>query len=247
MSESLAAQATEALKDLLISCALEPGGCYTEAAISDRLGLGKTPVREALTLLVNRGWLKPTKGRGYEVLPPTFDAMRDLFATRQLLEPSAARMGAGRLDEHDAARLLTLCSPDPDSSTPEGRLVATKLHRDLHLGIVAAAGNEVLTDLVKLLLDQTSRLAFLVLSAGGWDGAFADTHLDLVNAMIDGDGPLAEALLAEHILESEQAAYAVLQGETSLGRLARRVGGAAPAEAPTDDLGIDRRSFVAGR
>lgn len=246
MSESLATQATEALKDLLTSCALEPGGCYTEAAISNRLCLGKTPVREALTLLVDRGWLKPTKGRGYEVLPPTLDLMRDFFATRQLLEPPAARLGAGRLSGAEAARLLSLCSPEPDYSTPEGRLAATKRNRDLHVGVVAAAGNAVLTDMVTLLLDQTDRLAFLVLSAGGWEAGFVRPHRQLVAAMIDGDGLRAEALLADHLLASEQAAYEVLDSEEALGQLAQRVWSTSKRRSASADAVIDIRPVAVG-
>ncbi len=213
MPDSLAAKAIDALKDLLVSSALEPGGCYTEAAISDRLGLGKTPVREALTLLVNRGWLKPTKGRGYEVRPLTREAVRDLFATRQLLEPAAARLGAGRFSDDQAAQLLALCAPYGDFSTVEGRLDFTKRNRDVHIGIVASADNPVLTGVVTQLLERTDQLAFVALAIGEWEVGARDPHTEIVKAMAAGDGVLAEALLADHILEAEQAAYVALDHE----------------------------------
>lgn len=205
MATSQAEQAAELLKDLLIACALEPGAFYTEATISSQIGLGKTPVREALTRLVEQGWVLPAKGRGYEILPVTFGGIRQLFRARLIVEPPATELAAGRLDTNTADHLIGLCQPRQGDSSVNDCLELLRTNREIHATIVASSGNAFLERIVVHLLEHTDRLMFMGMAADNWKTTGPAQRVELVTALVDGDGSRARELATEHICEAESA------------------------------------------
>lgn len=210
MSKSQAEQAADQLKDLLIGCVLEPGAFYTEAVISSLIGLGKTPVREALTRSIEQGWVKPAKGRGYEILPVTFGGVRELFAARLIVEPAATELAAGRVDDETVDFLLGLCRPAPYERNLTGCLEYLRTNRQIHETVVAASGNSVLTAIVGRLLERSDRLMFMGMAANNWESTASADRVQLVRAVADGEGRRARTLAAAQIREIERASMNAL-------------------------------------
>ncbi len=96
------------LRQLIITCALEPGENVSEAELAERLQMSKTPVREALLRLRSEGFVETFPRRGYRVLPITLADMNQLLDARVVLEGGAAAFAAGAItdDELDTLDLL---------------------------------------------------------------------------------------------------------------------------------------------
>lgn len=93
-SVSLREQVVDAVLHDLQSGVFTPGERVTEEGLARRLNVSRTPIREALSQLSHQGTLAVREGGGFVVPLPTADEVRDIHATRMLLEPAAVRMAA---------------------------------------------------------------------------------------------------------------------------------------------------------
>src|ERR1700722_11213982 len=75
-----------------------PGDRLTEEHIATVLGVSRTPVREALGILAQRGILSRRRGSGFAVSMPSLKSLEDTFELRRLLEPYAARRAASEIN-----------------------------------------------------------------------------------------------------------------------------------------------------
>lgn len=73
---------------------IPPGTSFSEATMSEDLGMSRAPVREALIVLNQLGWVTSQPRSGYLVAPMTLSDLRELFTLRALLEPKAAELAA---------------------------------------------------------------------------------------------------------------------------------------------------------
>ena len=90
--------AYERLRDDIIHWRLEPGTPLAEIEVSARIGVSRTPVREALSRLINEGLVSNTSGRTAVVTPVSRAQIEQLFELREALETQAARLAARRRD-----------------------------------------------------------------------------------------------------------------------------------------------------
>jgi DNA-binding GntR family transcriptional regulator len=87
------------LRDEIIGWDLQPGTVVAEVEQSERLGMSRTPVREALARLAADGLVVALPGRGLVVTGISVDDIRELFELREALEVTAAKLAAKRGDE----------------------------------------------------------------------------------------------------------------------------------------------------
>jgi GntR family transcriptional repressor for pyruvate dehydrogenase complex len=202
------------IKDMILSGELAPGDRLPpEKELSDRLGLSRSSMREAVKALEVIRVLDVRRGDGTYVtsLEPrllleaiTFvvdlhddDSILELFAVRRILEPAAAGLAAARPDQERVAELRRQIAAI-DQTAVIDELVAHDLA--FHATIVEGAGNSYLTTLIESLSGHTVR-------ARVWRGltqenATARTlseHSAIVDALEIGDAKLAEALMVAHI------------------------------------------------
>ena len=90
--------AYESLRDDIIQWRLEPGAPLAEVELSARIGLSRTPVREALSRLIAEGLVSNAYGRTAVVTPVSREHIRKLFELREALDTQAARLAARRRD-----------------------------------------------------------------------------------------------------------------------------------------------------
>jgi GntR family transcriptional regulator of vanillate catabolism len=98
-------KATLGLRELIFNGELAPGQCVPEVAVAVRLGVSRTPLRLALGTLAHEGLLKPLTGGGFLVCSFTLDDVADAIELRGVLEGTAARFAAERLDSADELEL----------------------------------------------------------------------------------------------------------------------------------------------
>jgi DNA-binding GntR family transcriptional regulator len=139
------------LKQDIFDFRLVPGDRFSEAEVAERLGISRTPVREALFRLQREGYLDVTARSGWVVLPLDFELFDHLCDLRMVLEVAAVRRLCDRDDDDADARDDDPLEPlrktwlvDPEQRLTDHRRLA-ELDEGFSMALVAAAGNPEIT------------------------------------------------------------------------------------------------------
>ena len=210
------------IKDDIISCALQPGEDISEGVLAARYRLGKSPIRSAMMRLRQEGLVVSRGRQGNAVSAVTLRDVQEIFQLRLVLEVTAVRLAAGKVD---AGRLRSLneaahATWSPGDEASESAYL--RANRDLHRYVAESSGNQRLAALVVGLMEQHERIVRLGLSLQNREHEFHHFHDDLVDALIEGDGDQA-ARLTEAALRGGQRkvmeALADSADRVSLGRM----------------------------
>ena len=204
---SLADRAYLRLREEIISVALPPGTLLREEELTRRLGVGRTPVREAVQRLHRDGFVTVIPRRGTLVSEINITDLAGIYEVRAHLESWAARLAAERAGEADRAEAEALLA-ELEALTPGGRyehLLA--LDRRIHRFAYRCAQNAHLAE----TLDQYHNLSLRILNVAMKRYPKLTPQLDdvvhdqrrLLNAIIAGDGAAAEQAAAEHVTRFE--------------------------------------------
>lgn len=149
ISEAVAA----AVREMIVSGALEPGARVNEVQLAARLGVSRTPLREALGRLVAEGALRSVPRSGTYVLELTVEEVDQLYLVRALLDPAALEL-AGIPPARQLARLSALNREIGRERDPE-RVI--ELDDRWHLELLAGCPNRVLIELIQQFMQRTRR------------------------------------------------------------------------------------------
>ncbi len=195
----LSEQAYRAIRDLVVTLDLPPGSVVSEADLMARLGMGRTPVREALRALARERLLEVYPRRGIFVAGVDARDLASLSEARALLEPAAARLAATRLTDVDRAELDGLLRElDVIERKPREReLIA--LDRRLHAFVYRCARNPFLESALDEYYTHALRIWFLALDRLEHLGDAVLEHRAILEAIRDGDEQRAADTMAAHI------------------------------------------------
>jgi DNA-binding GntR family transcriptional regulator len=186
----------DAIKRAILAGELRPGQSLVEAELAQRLGVSKTPVREALKTLAGAGLVTMSPYRGATVRAIDADTARAIYDMRLLLEPEAVRRAVLRAaGQADPAGRAALDRADAACDEAERSLANREFHRALYLG----CGNPLLVGVLDDLRDQTA-----LVSAAAWQQEpswrqEAGEHRAILAAAAAGDADHAARLVAAHI------------------------------------------------
>jgi GntR family transcriptional regulator of vanillate catabolism len=142
------------IRELIVDGSLPAGARVAEAAIAERLGVSRTPVRNALPALAMQGLLEPRGRRGYAVRRFSVEQTFEATELRCALEGYAANAIARRPIASDLLAELRDCLAEGDQIFSKGFLVKEdeerygRMNERFHQAIVRGAGNALLTDLI---------------------------------------------------------------------------------------------------
>jgi DNA-binding GntR family transcriptional regulator len=210
------------LRDEIVLCELAPGDRITESEVARRIGLGKTPVREALRRLMHEGLVLVRPRQSYVVAPITLADVEELCALRLIVEPAAVTLAAGRLDASRVATLDRLSRVGYDLADPASIRAFHQANRTLHTTIAQASGNARLAALVDQLLVELQRMIQfgLLVHPRSDSGASVARHVALVNALRRGHATAARQLVEREIRATERMVTESLMRHTSVRRIA---------------------------
>ncbi|BBG02451.1 MULTISPECIES: GntR family transcriptional regulator [Pseudonocardia] len=206
MSEATPRRASEraqtALREQILSGDLPGGTRLGEVELAERLGLSRTPVREALSRLAAEGLVELHAHRGARVTEFTETDLEDIFDVRRALEPRATERAAGRastadLDELDALaqEMLAIGSPGPGQDLD--RLV--ELNQRFHARLLEIAAAPTLTAALAGVVHAPVVLrTFHSYDAASLARSLAH-HVEIVAALRAGDGGWAAAVMVSHL------------------------------------------------
>lgn len=194
---SLAERAYREIRRRIIELDLAPGDVVREADLQAELGIGRTPIREALQRLAREHFVTVIPRRGMFVSAIDVDELALLYETRSVMEPYAARLACRRgtaadWDEMEEVLALT----ERPGATPAQLL---SLDRRCHEIIWRAAGNRFLTDTLDMLYAQSDRLWHIYLADVNDMDEAVDEHRAIHRALQSRDAQRAAELLDIHV------------------------------------------------
>jgi len=194
---TLAEQAYQQLRRMIVKLDYAPGDVLREDAIQTQVGIGRTPVREALQRLAREHFITVIPRRGMFVSGIDVSELSILFETRTVLEPYVARLAAARgNDDHWDSMAENLTSADQADSDPAHLM---EIDRRCHEIMWEAADNRFLLDTLDMLYAQSDRLWNLYLAdVSDMSEAVAEHHL-VLDALRSADGDRAAALMEAHV------------------------------------------------
>lgn len=192
---SLTAQAYERIEDLIVKLDLAPGTALSEAELSARLGIGRTPVREALQRLAREHLVQILPQRG--VLVSELDIKRQLrlLEARREVERMVARFAARRATAAEREQFAELASEFAAAAKTRDQtrfMRADKLFNDLSL---RSARNEFAAGAMGLMHGLSRRFWFMHHRQADDTESIARLHARLAQAIADGDEAAAGAAL----------------------------------------------------
>ncbi|WP_255780380.1 GntR family transcriptional regulator [Dactylosporangium sp. AC04546] len=195
-------RAVEQLRERILGGEYAPGERLGEVDLAEKLGVSRTPVREALRRLSAEGLVELTTNKGARVVEYPREDLDHIFEIRARLEGLAARAAATTASAADLDRLDAIATELKEHSEA-GRLEEVyRLNADYHATLNGLAGSPV----VAATVAQLVHASVLMRTLHAFDEAAlrrsANHHLEIVAALRARDGDWAEAVMRAHLLSA---------------------------------------------
>jgi len=200
----LADRAYVAIRDLIVSLRLAPGSLIDERRLVETLGIGRTPVREALRRLAQEQLIEVFPRRGMFVTGVDVRDLARISEVRAALEPEAARLAAERATDEERDDLAAL----GDRIRRGADLM--NLDERIHRAIYAAAHNDLLEKTLGEYYVLALRIWMIALERAEDLEDAVEAHRDLIQAIVVANGDRAAEIMRAHVQDFEQAMRKVL-------------------------------------
>lgn len=217
---SRADEVYEELKRNVSEFKLVPGDRFTETEISERLGVSRTPVRQALFKLQQEGFVEVLFRSGWRVLPFDFNQFEELYDLRMVLETTAAHRlcdDALKVDNSLLEALAAIWLVPPEQRSSDTVQVA-QWDEAFHCALVAAAGN---AEMARVHRDVTERIRVirrLDFTKQPRIDATYEEHAKILKAIQRKRGDQAALLLRSHIQTSQAEVRKITLHQVHLAR-----------------------------
>ena len=196
---SLADRAYLSIRDLIVSLELAPGALIDERQLVETLGIGRTPVREALRRLAQEQLVEVFPRRGMFVTGVDVRDLARISEVRAALEPEAARLAAERATDEERDELASL------SDQIKGGADLMSLDERIHRAVYAAAHNHLLEKTLGEYYVLALRIWMIALDRAQDLADAVEAHRDLVHEIVVGNGLGAAEVMRAHVENFEQA------------------------------------------
>ncbi|MFW2334195.1 GntR family transcriptional regulator [Ilumatobacter sp.] len=193
----MSAQAYDRIRRMIVRLELAPGDVLREEDLQDRLGIGRTPIREALQRLARDQFVIVIPRRGMSVASIDVDELAMLYETRAVMEPYAARLAATRGTADQWDEMAALIEQSLRTGVPPSDLL--DVDRRCHEIIWDAAGNRFLTDTLDMLYAQSDRVWHMYLVDVADTRHAVDEHIEILDVLRAGDADRAADLVEAHV------------------------------------------------
>ncbi len=187
----------EHLRRAVLDGEIAPGGRIGEVELGERLGVSRTPIREAIMRLTQDGLLVAEANKGVRVRTVTAQEARDTYTVREELDGLAAALAAAAHSPADAGTLRAALDAVNASQSQDYRQ-QTRLDLQFHRAITVAAHNATLSDLAR---DLEQRVALIKHQTRTYN-AHPDTaaqHAAILRAVLDRDAGAAREAARVHV------------------------------------------------
>lgn len=205
---SLSERAYEQLVRMITRLELAPGAVLVERSLMAQLGIGRTPVREALQRLASEGLVTHQPHRGMFVSDIGAADVQQIYEFRTLIDGTAVSLAATRASRAQVAALAEIQAALVQATIDDDIDRYVSNDRAFHEAIAAASQNRLLAEVVPRIFNLHLRLWFYISTkAGGWHD-IAHAHEEMTRAVVDGlrrrDANAARVAMESYILRRHQ-------------------------------------------
>lgn len=202
-------QAFHWLKKKIISLEYPMGSALVENDVCRELGMGRTPVREAIQQLAAEGLVSILPRKGTFVSNISFWDFEKLLETRLMLETHVVRELANSITPEQVTKLRSLFDEVP-SLLKQGNLgELLKIDRKFHQQMVAMLDNPYLDSIAEHIYDLVTRTWYLSFRKRSQDdlALTLQDHLEILNKLEQGRADAAEEAVREHVLNFKHKVF----------------------------------------
>lgn len=191
------------LRQAIITGEFAPGERLMEIALADRLGVSRTPVREAIRKLELEGLVVMIPRRGAEVARITEEGLRNVLEVRCALEELAVTLACRRIDEEGKAKLKACHLQFVDAVEKGDTLEIADQDEAFHECIFEQSRNGRLLQIIHNLKEQMYRYRMEYVKDISYHEELVEEHERLMQAILCGDEETAKQLMRHHIHNQE--------------------------------------------
>lgn len=193
----------------IVSLEMPPGSVVNESRLREELRIGRTPIREALQRLARESLVRSVPHRGTFVTDVNITDLARITEVRVVLESHAARLAAEKHTNADRNAMTEFFAV-----LRRGRITdqqeLMELDQRIHRLVYRAAHNPFLESTLERYFNLSLRLWYLVLDRQVALRQAVDEHVELLQAVLAGDGDLAETVMRKHVIGFEREMRKVL-------------------------------------
>ncbi|HEX7305459.1 GntR family transcriptional regulator [Lentzea sp.] len=207
---SLTEQAYALLRDRLVMLEIKPGEPINEDRLRTDLGVGRTPIREALKRLEQERLVVAYPRRGTFATDVNISDLSHISEVRRTLEPLAAAAAAERATPADRTALTELRAQLETSPRPGDNTALLRDDVGVHRAIYRCVHNPFLEDTLISYDNLATRIWCVFLPRLSGMAGHVDEHVPLLTAIVEGDEKKASELAAQHVTGFERAIRALI-------------------------------------
>ena len=199
------------LRQEILTGKLKPGERLMEIHLANRLGVSRTPIREAIRMLELEGLVIMVPRRGAEVAQITWKNLKDVLEVRRALDVLAIELACERMTAEEMDELYKACEEFKQATLTQDTRKIAEADVKLHDMIVAATRNNRLIQLVNNLAEQMYRYRFEYLKDSSQHDMLVQEHKDMYQSILKKDRISAARAVKKHIDNQEEAIIKHLQ------------------------------------
>lgn len=193
------------LRQEILTGELKPGERLMEIHLANRLGVSRTPIREAIRMLELEGLVTMIPRRGAEVANITEKNLRDVLEVRRVLDALAVSLACERITEEEKEQLRMACIVFAKATETKNVTTIARADVALHDIIIKAAGNDRLAQIVGNLGEQMYRYRFEYIKDESTHASLIEEHRIIYESIVRGDRQTAAEAVKMHIDNQEKS------------------------------------------
>ena len=203
------------LRQAILTGELKPGERLMEIHLANKLGVSRTPIREAIRKLELEGLVTMIPRRGAEVAQITEKSMNDVLEVRRAVDALCVELACERISDEELERLRVACDEFAEQVKIKDVKKIAQADVALHNIIVEATGNQRLISLVNTLSEQMYRYRFEYIKDFTQHESLIEEHRVIYESIVKKDKKTAADAAKLHIDNQEKAIIAQIRLEKS--------------------------------
>ncbi len=210
------------LRKAILTGELKPGERLMEIHLANKLGVSRTPIREAIRKLELEGLVKIIPRSGAQVAQISEQDLKDVLEIRRSLDILCAGLASERITQEEKERLQRCCKNFEQMTQTGDQVGVASADVDFHDVISEAAKNKRLLQILNSLADQMYRYRFEYIKDDLRYQQLVKEHYEICDAIIKGDAQAAGAAAKVHIDNQEESILQQLRLSKDLKRQERK-------------------------
>ena len=193
------------LRRAILTGELKPGERLMEIHLANRLGVSRTPIREAIRKLELEGLVTMIPRRGAEVAQISEKSLQDVLEVRRALDALCTALACERITAEGKNALKKACDNFEEATETRDAVTIAEADVAFHDIIVQATGNQRLIQMINNLSEQRYRYRFEYIKDESGHENLVNEHRMIYESIVDGDKERAAAAARLHIDNQEKS------------------------------------------